>query len=180
MAVGMGGPVLCALTRFVHVPMAPAIRPVFLVLWMICVAGAGVSILRERLRSQWNLVWLMPAMWILFFAMDILMVGCTSGFQTIMTEYDRHFVYLILISSMGGSLASLLLPRQTADQGPRQFYRCAKCGYDIHASLPSGRCPECGHLFEVGKDIPYLPKHLRAMENLQSRKTPNDKNAPAV
>jgi len=46
------------------------------------------------------------------------------------------------------------------------YFYCIRCEYDLRGSLHSPRCPECGHLLEIGKDkdIPYTTDELRHLK----------------
>lgn len=122
-------------------------------------AGLAVGTLFHR---RGHIAWIFPAalpftatiLYLAFTAAEILPSGNALDFNPTHSPGRFHVPIALTVcpfAAAGVAFGFLANPRPYAK--PKR-YRCINCNYDIRQSLPSGRCPECGHALIAGVDFP--------------------------
>jgi hypothetical protein len=126
--------------------------------WGMFLGRLSALVFPRRLHG----LWLVPVLLVLVGMMGVVTLNCglwyRMGFGEVRLEDS---LCSASIPMMVAVIMWAVSPRMKAVR----YFSCVKCGYDIHATLVSPRCPECGHVLLIGEDYPYLPQHVEALES---------------
>jgi hypothetical protein len=122
---------------------------------------AGLS-LGWLFRRRYHIAWIFPAalpitatiLYLAFTSAEILPSGNALDLHPGHLPGRLHVPIALTVcpfAAAGIAFGFLAYPRPYAT--PKR-YRCISCNYDIRESIPTGRCPECGHELILGVDFP--------------------------
>ena len=82
----------------------------------------------------------------------VLLSMAATRIPNLMTEFSTQWAFAFIAIGGAALPVSLEIYRVTRWHQRRLRKLCLKCGYDVRL-LSTGRCPECGHLFETLKNV---------------------------
>lgn len=150
---------------------------VTLFLWAFVLSRGALAFVPKRRHGWWLIPSFLVALPLVVIAHVWLAMRAMGAWGMRVPPLDH--THIVGCGIVGASLAVVVSvlwlwwPRPE----PRYYFRCSKCGYDVHGSLHAFRCPECGHVLVIGTDVPYLPRHLRALEELGQQGASSEENA---